>query len=405
MKGNNLFLWSYTLLLSAMLAIGRIYDERLEVFGINLSLIISVTYILFSIFFLFSIKDLKITKTKILLYVFYFLVISITPILWLVYGVIEYGFLKYLNYILIVIPISVIIIEKFRHKDVTRLLIALLAVSTFLALLALLGQAISANNDSGRLSVLGGGPIIFSRWLGLGVLILTFMPDLKRYKIRFPIIIIFILLSIASGSRGPVLSLFLVFSLFLFLNFRKYFIKFLISFTFLAGLLLFTGVSKEIEKLGRVERVLMNFTPRGIAMKSTSDRIQLIQGAVNVFKKHPLGVGAGNWQDKANQIEAFDLMPLEYSHNILLEVLNEYGIMAFLVLTFLFIYAIHLSFILMQKHRLSRSSLYPLIFYSLIYFLLNSFVSGDINDSRLLFVIISFLVIKSPLIEKSDKLC
>ena len=48
----------------------------------------------------------------------------------------------------------------------------------------------------------------------------------------------------------------------------------------------FTGVSKEIEKLGRVERVLMNFTPRGIAMKSTSDRIQLIQGAFNVFKKY-----------------------------------------------------------------------------------------------------------------------
>ena len=82
MKGNNLFLWSYTFLLSAMLAIGRIYDERLEIFGINLSLIISVAYILFSIFLLFSIKDLRITKTKILLYVFYFLVISITPILW-----------------------------------------------------------------------------------------------------------------------------------------------------------------------------------------------------------------------------------------------------------------------------------------------------------------------------------
>ena len=405
MKANNLFLWSYTLLLSAMLAIGRIYDERLEILGINLSLIISVTYIVFSIFLLFSIKDLRITKTKILLYVFYFLVISITPILWLVYGVIEYGFLKYLNYILIVIPISVIIVEKFSYEDVTRLLIALLAVSTFLAMLALAGQAISANNDSGRLSVLGGGPIIFSRWLGLGILILTFMPALKRYKIRFPIIIIFILLSIASGSRGPVLSLFLVFSLFLFLNFRKYFIKFLIFSTFLAGLLLFTGVSKEIEKLGRVERILMNFTPRGIAMKSTTTRENLIDGALTVFVKYPLGVGAGNWQNKANEIKPNHLMPLEYSHNIFLEVLNEFSVIALLVLILLFVYVFHLSYILMQNNSMNKSSLYPLIFYALTYFFINSLVSGDINDSRLLFVMISFLVVKSPLIEKSDKLC
>lgn len=405
MKGNNLFLWSYTLLLSAMLAIGRIYDERLEIFGINLSLIISVTYILFSIILLFSIKDLRITKTKIVLYIFYFLLISITPILWLVYGVIEYGYLKYLNYILIVIPMSVIIIEKFRYKDVSRLLIALLAVSAFLAILALLGQAISANNNSGRLSVLGGGPIIFSRWMGLGILILAFMPNFREYKLRFLFITVFFLLSLASGSRGPVLTLALVFSLFLFLNFRRYFIKFLVLFSLLGSLFFFTGISKEIAKLGNVERVFMNITSRGVATKSTTTRKNLIEGALTVFKKYPLGVGAGNWQNKANEIIPYHLMPLEYSHNIFLEVLNEFGVVLLLILILLFVYAFHRSYILMQNNSMNKSSLYPLIFYALTYFFINSLVSGDINDARLLFVMISFLVVKSPLIEKSDKLC
>ena len=405
MKVNNLFLWSYTLLSSAMLAIGRIYDERLEIFGINLSLIISVAYILFSILLLFSIKDLRITKTKILLYIFYFLLISITPILWLVYGVIEYGYLKYLNYILIVIPMSVIIIEKFRYEDVSRLLIALLAVSAFLAILALLGQAISANNNSGRLSVLGGGPIIFSRWMGLGILILAFMPSFRKYKVRFLFIIVFFLLSLASGSRGPVLTLALVFSLFLFLNFSRYFIKFLVLFSLLGSLFFFTGISKEIAKLGNVERVFMNITSRGVASKSTTTRKNLIEGALTVFIKYPLGVGAGNWQNKANEITPYHLMPLEYSHNIFLEVLNEFGIVVLLILILLFVYVFHLSYILMQKNSMNTSSLYPLIFYALTYFFINSLVSGDINDARLLFVMISFLVIKSPLIEKSDKPC
>ena len=386
----------------AMIAIGRVYDDRLELLGVNIALIISVVFFLSSALLIVSLKRVTITKSKFLLYIFYFLFIVLTPILWLVYGAIEYGVLKYFNFF-IVIFMSVVIIEKFNYKDVEKLLFLFLAVSSFLALLAVLGQAISANNDSGRLSVLGGGPIIFSRWMGLGILILVLMPKFRKYKVRYLIIVLFFILSISSGSRGPVLTLFLVLCLFLFLNFRRYFLKFIILFCFLFSLITFTDISKEVGKLGRVERILMNFSSKGIAKKSTGTRERLIQGAVTVFKKYPLGVGSGNWQDKSNEIDTQNLMPLEYSHNIFLEVLNEYGIILALVILMLFIYVFHLSYMLMNKYYYNESSLYTLIFYALFYFFLNSLISGDINDTRLLFVIISFILIKTPLINKINK--
>ena len=402
MKGNVFFSWVFMFSACAMIAIGRVYDDRLELLGVNIALIISVVFFLSSALLIVSLKRVTITKSKFLLYIFYFLFIVLTPILWLVYGAIEYGVLKYFNFF-IVIFMSVIIIEKFNYKDVEKLLFLFLAVSSFLALLAVLGQAISANNDSGRLSVLGGGPIIFSRWMGLGILILVLMPKFRKYKVRYLIIVLFFILSISSGSRGPVLTLFLVLCLFLFLNFRRYFLKFIILFCFLFSLITFTDISKEVGKLGRVERILMNFSSKGVAKKSTGTRERLIQGAVTVFKKYPLGVGSGNWQDKSNEIDTQNLMPLEYSHNIFLEVLNEYGIILALVILMLFIYVFHLSYMLMNKYYYNESSLYTLLFYALFYFFLNSLISGDINDTRLLFVIISFILIKTPLINKINK--
>jgi len=349
-----------------------------------------------------SLKKISIIKSKIILYIFYFLVIVVTPILWIVYGAIEYGLLKYFNFFIVII-MSIVIIEKFNYKDVEKLILLLFFVSCFLALLAVLGQAISVNNDSGRLSVLGGGPIIFSRWLGLGILTFMLLPRLRKFKVKYLIIVLFFILSISSGSRGPVLTLFLVLCLFLFLNFSRYFLKFLVLMSFLFTLIIFTDIPKEVEKLGRVERILMNFNSRGIAKKSTGTREKLIQGALTVFKEHPLGVGSGNWQGMSNKLDTQNLMPLEYSHNIFLEVLNEYGIIVALILFMLFIYIFHLSYMSMNKYYYNESSLYTLLFYLLTYFFLNSLISGDINDTRILFVVISFILIKTPLINKTDK--
>jgi O-antigen ligase len=403
MKINNLFSWGYILLACAMLAIGRVYDVRLEFFGINLALVMSIVYLLFSFLLIVSIKKVIITKSKVLLYGFYLSLIVVTPLFWIFYGVIEYGMLKYLNFCFIVIIMSIIILEKFNYKEVEQLIITLFFVSAFLAFLAVVGSSISSNADSGRLSVLGGGPIIFSRWMGLGILVLLLLPRFKKYKMRFLAVVVFFILSIASGSRGPVLTLLLVFSVYIVLNFTKFFFKFLIIISFLIGVIAFTNVGKEIAKVGKVDRILMNFSSRGIAMKSTGTREKLLKGALTVFQEYPLGVGSGNWQDKANELDTQYLMPLEYSHNIILEVLNEYGILIALMLVILFLYVFYSSYSLMRKYQANNSSLYPLLFYMLIFFFLNCLISGDLNDTRLLFVVISFVLIQKPLINNIEK--
>ena len=71
MKAANYFFQIFILLACGMLAIGRIYDERLEFFEINISLVMSIAFFLFSILILFSIKKIKLYNTKSLYYLFY----------------------------------------------------------------------------------------------------------------------------------------------------------------------------------------------------------------------------------------------------------------------------------------------------------------------------------------------
>ena len=56
----------------------------------------------------------------------------------------------------------------------------------------------------------------------------------------------------------------------------------------------------------------------------------------------------------------------------------------------------------MIKFKKDESSLYPLLFYLFLFYFFNSLVSGMLNDSRLLFVIISFIVIHKPLIASHE---
>ena len=96
------------------------------------------------------------------------------------YEYMEYGLLKYLNFILIVVPISLIISEKFNYRDVSNLFKILLGLTFFLSALGVkelfsnLGYVVE-----GRLSVFGGGPIVFSRWMSFAILILIFYPQNK----------------------------------------------------------------------------------------------------------------------------------------------------------------------------------------------------------------------------------
>tara|TARA_B110000240_G_scaffold159518_1_gene177947 strand:- start:1299 stop:1826 length:528 start_codon:yes stop_codon:yes gene_type:complete len=160
--------WIFLLSSCAFLAIGRVYDERLEIADINIGVLLSVIYFVSVIFILFSIKKTILSKSKVLFYSFYLLALLMTPILWLVFDITDYGFEKAMNFWLIIIPISVVVAEKYERKDVINTLYILLGVTCLLALLSVLGLSVSARDD-GRMTALGGGPIVFARWMGFGI--------------------------------------------------------------------------------------------------------------------------------------------------------------------------------------------------------------------------------------------
>lgn len=401
MSAKTINSWIFLFFSCALLAIGRVYDERLEIAEINLGIFLSVIYLVSVIFMLFSIKKTILSKSKVLFYSFYLLALLMTPILWLVFDVTDYGFEKAINFWLIVIPISVVIAEKYERKDVLNTFYILLAVTCLLALLSFFGQSITERAD-GRMTALGGGPIVFARWMGFGIITLLFLPVKIKYIYKYSLIFIFFILALATGSRGPILGLFLTGFVYVFLNFNRVIVRISLGVFLLISVLVFSGVEKQIAKLGNSKRVFMNISKKGGSKQSTSTRNNLAIGSFLLLQNYPLGVGAGNWQLITNKLSPTHLMPLEYPHNLVLEVACEYGIQTVLLLLLLFLYVFHLSYHKMIKYKNDKTSFYPLLFYLFLFFFFNSLVSGMLNDSRLLFVIISCIIIHKPLISTNE---
>tara|TARA_B100001250_G_scaffold204660_1_gene175653 strand:+ start:12324 stop:13529 length:1206 start_codon:yes stop_codon:yes gene_type:complete len=397
MKIKDLFIWIFMFSSCALLAIGRLYDERLEFFGVNIGVVLSVIYFLSVILLLFSIKTVIFSKSKILVYSFYLLVLIMGPILWTIFDITEYGVEKAINFWLIVMPISIVVIEKYHRTDVVRTFYILLGVVCFLALLSSIGLSLSERTDS-RMAALGGGPIVFARWMGFGIFTLLFLPVKINSLFKYFLIVFFLVLALASGSRGPVLALFLTFIVYVFLNFNRIFIRVSLLIFVLLLSFMFSGIGSKISELGNSQRVFMNISKKGGNKQSTSTRKNLAIGSLILLQHYPLGVGAGNWQVISNELNPTHLMPLEYPHNLLLEVACEYGIHTLLILLLLFLYVLHLGYSKMIQYKKYSTSLYPLLFYLFLFLFLNSLVSGMLNDSRLLFIVISFIIINKPLV-------
>ncbi len=403
MKLTKLLDFLYVLFLCAMISIGRFYDSRLTFFEINFSIIISSIYILLTFFYFFHIKKVILNVSVKLLFLFYFLIMLVTPILWSYYGLFEteigtYGgsIQNFMNFILIVVPSSFLITQFFSLKQVKQLLFILLSVSSFLAIVSLFSIGELKN---GRLVALGGGPIVFCRWMLFAILILLFFPTKKKVFTRAVLSIIFLTLALATGSRGPIFAFLLTLFLYFFLNFKRLFFRFFSIISIFLFSLFFTDISSDISQIGNTKRVFMNFSKTGFKSQSTNTRIDLVERSIDMIYQHPFGVGSGNWQPIANKINPTHLMnsKIFYPHNLFLEVCNEYGVFCGIILIIILIRIWIISYKKMYVFKTKENSYYQLIFFLIIFLTLNSLISGSLIDSRLLFIIISITLIKKPL--------
>ena len=366
-----------------MMAIGRFYDERLALLGINFSIIFSSIFMVlfFSVLFLF--KSTKIDLNKILLYIFYCFLIISSLILWIIYGVTDYGLVKFFNLVLIPLPISLVIIEKFNNRDRDLMINILLGISVLLLLFTFFSLSTLSSTRSG---VLGGGPIVLSRWLCFGAVVVLFHPRIKRFKVIY--ILLFLFAALFTGSRGPIFSIFLVMILYFFFNFRKVFFRTIILLSFLISILFFTGIFDQLLQYNNVSRVFMNIGEGGF--NKPNNRSYIFESSIQEIISYPLGVGSGNFVEYTEDPSFFKNKDLFYPHNLFFEILCEFGIITFLVFMIYLLQSL-LSF---KINLFNKRETRNMMFYTFAFLFLNSMVSGDLNDARLLFVFIPLMLVK-----------
>ena len=376
---------AFSLFSVAILAIGRFYDSRLIINGVNITIILSSFYSVFLLSCIFLIRKTSLSTYKILSYLLYAVMIMSSLVLWILFDVTDYGLEKLLNFLLITIPISIVINEKFNESDRNFFIITLLGISIFLFLICIYDFSSLVNSRSG---VLGGGPIVLSRWLCFGSIILFFHPKFPRIKYVF--VLMLIIMSLFTGSRGPFYSLILVMLLFFFINFRKLFWKTLYVTSFIAIIMIASGLHVKLLEFSTVGRVFMNLQEGGYN-KSTGRSI-VYQTSFNEILEHPLGVGSGNFDVYADKREFLLNKKIYHPHNLFLEIFVEFGLFSFILFCLYIFYSIKISY---TKNLKFVNNYGNLLFYTFAFLMLNSMISGDLNDARILLVFIPLMNVKN----------
>ena len=249
-----------------------------------------------------------------------------------------------------------------------------------------------------RLTIGNINSIWVGRIIGEGIIFVLFLCSNKKFKSIKYILIMFLLLGlISTGSKGPLFSLLLSMLTILFIkqknNFNKEkilfdYIKILLSS--LVGVFFFKYI---VFNLFNKEFLLYRFFYSEIVYGENS-RINLIKKAWEYFLKNPFfGNGLGSY---GYLTYGFDIRL--YPHNIIFEVLSELGIVGFLLITILII----ITFIRYFKYSSKTDKFTNLIMSLFIYYLLNSFVSGDLGfyNSKLFFL----MVVLNLMVKKSNTL-
>ena len=343
--------------------VGRIYDPRLSIYGFNIILFINLLPIIFAFYYILYKR--KIDKK----FSFYFLLIILITtysfILFNYYGtnnIDNYSINKIIYLFLVLTPL---IFYKYINGLDKNFYYAL-----FFACFVFFIFGISRiNGDSERMAIFGGGPIVFSRWICI-FLILCFN-FIKNNILKWTFVSLSLLLIIKSGSKGP--FLFLVISIL-----YKYTKDFSFK-TFLYGIIIFyilyLSFDFVIQLLG--SRLSSLFSVDLVDASSSIKRLDRWRMAIRVFLENPFGVGFGNYVPVTKSIEANDFYIAEYPHNLFLELISELGV-----------FGVGLVFVLIFKifKMLNNPNIKLVEKQLLIFLFLNSMVSGDIMDSRFLFL-------------------
>lgn len=234
-----------------------------------------------------------------------------------------------------------------------------------------------------------GNPIGVGRIFSVMVIIsLIYFLREKSNKIIYMIgILLGLIITLATNSRGPlvalILTIFIYLALFSEIEKKKILmiaLVLLIVFISLLSILPKNFVSRYTFGLSKE----VHISKKEIKVFSTSkERETYLAQSISYLSRNPhkilFGIGTGSFSYISKNIDA-----RLYPHNIFIEIILEFGIVGILLFILPFIFLI-IDFI-RYRHTFSGYSYSNLVLWIVltILFFLNAQVSGDINDNRLL---------------------
>jgi len=257
-------------------------------------------------------------------------------------------------------------------------------------------------NDLGFKTAFGSNYLAVGRICGNAVIMafFYFLPKSENVFHRFAYVVVSCSLMFAifvSGGRGPAMATFVSILIVLIVISTKIVIEakkndmsvkkveFSImrsigSFSILVIVVLFL-----FQDYFRTFLVRLQLLTEGLGT-SALNRLARFSAALSAMTTFPVtivGLGIGGFQMYYN---GFDALRGDYPHNIFLEIGSELGLVGLMCLLLLLFYTFKTAFSELRKAHSSVS--YLLAFTALTLFLnmiINSSISGDINDNRLLF--------------------
>lgn len=275
-------------------------------------------------------------------------------------------------------------------KQLRRFFAANMLIATVMALQAGVNLVRGAGQIQ-RLEAFGSNTIALGRTVGMLFICLILLTVNKRIPTLPGIVaaIISAVILMASGSRGPMLSailaLIFTFTLLGFSNRKNHF------------LLLFMGLALVVVlqfgaswlPTGSIQRVV-NFTS-GQYGTSENLRYDAYAASWESIRLHPAGLGLGGFE----QVDSAVGQELNYPHNILAEAFVEGGLGAGMILCGLLI----LGFLRCYRacRAFPQKTEFRLLFALASFGLMTSMTSGDFNDNKYTFALLSMLFVSSHL--------
>jgi O-antigen ligase len=378
----------------ALVAIGSLYDERLSIGGLNISLIFSLIYICVITYKLLSLKWISNNLESIFLFSFS----AILLINFLITFIININqsdifqsdkVTKFVNYMVITLPVSIFFLYQKKNETLRLFFLYLFIVSLLLFVISSVSLLFFGLNE--RSTALGGGPITLARWLFYGIFYLLLYLE-GNFILRLLLSLSLFIVALSTGSKGPIL--FFGISIFLYLlvtlNKQKLFINLLALGISTIIVINFVPILEALNLESTTRLLALTNTEELLGQTSSSSRLLRFTGTISMAQDFLFtGVGLGEWGNHILSYANLSDYHLQgkYPHNIFLEILSELGFFALSTFVALLVLAYRkLIKILLNKRNDKYVSF---LFVVLTYLLLNAQVSGDLSDSRTLFIFIS----------------